>query len=116
MSIKPGRLNIPIQRRSDFSLSLEFRDSADVPINFTGWGGYAQAWNKDRTIKYVDFEVNFVNRLLGRLDLLLGYDETELLPCESFWDLLLENPSAVRNYYLEGNIYVSEGYTNPPEA
>ena len=32
---------------------------------------------------------------------------------ELYYDVLLENASGLREYYLEGVIFVSEGYTRP---
>ena len=112
-SVKPGRHNIEIQRRADYSLCLTFKDSTQVPIDLTGWSVYAQIWNKARTVKYVDFSTVYVDRPLGEIKLVLTDVQTALLPDEAFYDVLLENPSGKRDYYLEGNVYVSEGYTQP---
>lgn len=113
VSLKPGQYNILLQRRADFSLPLEFKDSAGAPINFTNWGGYAQVWDKTGTTKYADFVVDFTDRALGQIEISMERADTEGIPCEAYWDLLLENPSAKMQYYLEGMVYVSEGYTRP---
>ena len=39
--------------------------------------------------------------------------QTALFPDELYYDVLLENSSGEREYYLEGVITVSEGYTTP---
>jgi hypothetical protein len=113
MAISPGQYSFPLQRRADHELLLQFKDSLDAPIDLTGWIAYAQAWNFDRTIKYADFVVSYVNRLAGSIKIALTDTQTALLPDEVFYDVLLENPSGLREYYLEGIIYVSEGYTAP---
>jgi hypothetical protein len=92
---------------------LQFTDSSDVPLNFTNWSGYAQAWNKGRTVKYADFLFTFVNRVEGRIKISLTDTQTEVLPDEIFYDILLEDSSGFRDYYMEGIGYVSEGYTKP---
>ena len=85
MAISPGIYNISLQRRADYSITLQFKDSNDAAVNLTGWTVAAQAWNQARTSKYADFTVTY--------------------------DVLLTNPSGLKEYYLEGTIYVSEGYT-----
>lgn len=111
MAIYPGTYNIILQRRADYSIDLQFKDSTGTAINLTGWTIYSQVWNKTRTTKYADFAVTYTNRLTGQVSLTLTDVQTTTFPDECYYDVLLENPSSIREYYLEGTIYVSEGYT-----
>lgn len=111
MAIQPGTYNITLQRRADYSITLQFKDSTDTPINLTGWTAAAQAWNADRTNKYADFTVTYTNRSTGTVSIALTAPQTASLPDEAYYDVLLTNPSGLKEYYLEGVIYVSEGYT-----
>lgn len=112
MSIQPGQYNIPdMQRRADYDLQLQFKDANGNPVDLTNWTVYAQVWNKERTTKYADWAVTYTNRSIGSVSLALTDTQTETFPDECQWDVLLENPSGLRNYWLEGTIYVSEGYT-----
>jgi hypothetical protein len=113
MSIQPGQYNITVQRRADYDLQLQFKDSTDAAINLTGWTAYAQVWNAGRTTKYADFAVTYVNRSTGTIKIALTDTQTAAFPDEAYYDVLLENPSTLREYYLEGIVYVSEGYTAP---
>jgi hypothetical protein len=113
MSVQPGQHNITLQRRADYDLQLQFKDSTDAAINLTGWTAYAQVWNQGRTTKYADFSVTYVNRATGTIKILLTDTQTASFPDEAYYDVLLENPSGLREYYLEGIAYVSEGYTAP---
>lgn len=113
MSVQPGQHNITLQRRADYELALQFKDSTGAPINLTGWTAYAQVWNRERTTKYADFTVVYVDRLTGQIKISLTDTQTTTLPNEAYYDVLLENPSTLREYYLEGIVYVSEGYTVP---
>lgn len=114
MSVQPGQYNITdLQRRADYDLSLQFKDSAGVGINLTGWTAYAQVWNQERTTKYADFTVTYTNRAAGQIKIALTDTQTAAFPNEAFYDVLLEDSSGLRNYYLEGIVYVSEGYTAP---
>jgi hypothetical protein len=111
MAISPGTYNTTLQRRADFALDLQFKDGSSSPINLTGWSVIAQAWNQDRTVKYADFAITYTNRLTGSVSALLTYAQTALFPDEVFYDVMLVNPANLREYYLEGTLYVSEGYS-----
>jgi hypothetical protein len=111
MAVSPGTYNIRLQRRADYSVALQFNDSTGAAINLTGWTAYAQAWNRDRTTKYADFAITYTSRASGQITISLTDSQTTTFPDECYYDVLLENPSTIREYYLEGTIYVSEGYT-----
>ena len=111
MAITPGTYNILLQRRADYSVALQFKDSTGASINLTGWTAYAQAWDKGRTTKYADFAITYTSRVNGQIAIALTDTQTALFPDECYYDVLLENPSGLREYYLEGAIYASEGYT-----
>jgi hypothetical protein len=113
MSIQPGQHNITVQRRADYSLQLQFKDSAGVGIDLTGWTAYAQVWDQGRVTKYADFAITYINRLTGQINIALTDTQTAAFPNEAFYDVLLEDTAGLRNYYLEGIVYVSEGYTQP---
>lgn len=111
MAISPGTYNISLQRRADYSIALQFKDNTGAAINLTGWTAAAQAWNQSRTTKYADFTVTYTNRSTGTIAIALTDDQTATFPSEVYYDVLLTNPSGLKEYYLEGIIYVSEGYT-----
>jgi hypothetical protein len=112
MAVSPGTYNISLQRRADYSVQLQFKDSAGAPIDLTAWSAAAQAWNKDRTTKYADFNIAYTNRASGTITISLTYTQTASFPDEVYYDVLLTNPAGIKEYYLEGIIYVSEGYTS----
>lgn len=111
MAIQPGVYNISLQRRADYSITLQFKDSTNTAINLTGWSVAAQAWNQGRTTKYADFTVTYTDRATGTIAIALTDEQTAVLPNEAYYDVLLTNTLGLKEYYLEGIIYVSEGYT-----
>lgn len=113
MSTSPGQYNITVQRRADFELQLQFKDSSEAAIDLTGWTAYAQVWDRPRSEKFADFAVTYVNRGTGTIKIALTDTQTATFPNEAFYDVLLEDTAGIRNYYLEGIVYVSEGYTAP---
>ena len=92
-------------------MQLSFEDSNDNPVDLTGWTASAQVWDKDRTAKVADFAVVYTDRPGGVIDISLTDTQTTTFADEQYYDVLLENPSGLKEYYLEGVIYVSEGYT-----
>jgi|TARA_Y100000289_G_scaffold57886_1_gene62657 hypothetical protein len=113
MSVQPGTHNFTLQRRADYSLLLQFKDSNDAVIDLTGFTAYAQAWDKARSTKYADFAVAYTNRSNGQVTISLTDAQTATFPDELYYDVMLENGSGNRDYYLEGVIFVSQGYTSP---
>ena len=76
MAIQPGTYSPTIQRRADYALPLEFKDSTGAAINLTGWTVLAQVWNQARTIKYCDFATTYTNRAAGSVSIALTYVQT----------------------------------------
>ena len=111
MAISPGIYNISLQRRADYSITLQFKDSAGADINLTNYTVAAQVWNQGRTTKYADFAITYTNRVTGTIAIALTDTQTTAFPDEAYYDVLLTNPSNLNEYYLEGIIFVSEGYT-----
>ena len=111
MAISPGTYNFTVQRGADHELALVFKDSNDAVIDLTGWTVTSQAWNQARTTKYADFTVTYTDRSAGSVKIALSDTDTVDFPDELYYDVLLENPSGLKEYYLEGIIYVAQGYT-----
>lgn len=111
MAVQPGTYNFTLQRRSDHNVTLQFKDSNNTAINLTSWTVAAQAWNKSRTEKYADFSVTYTDRTTGTVVIGLTSAQTATFPNEAYYDVLLTDPNGLKEYYLEGIIFVSEGYT-----
>jgi hypothetical protein len=113
MSVQPGTYNITLQRRADYSVLLQFKDSTGTVINLTGYTAYAQVWDKARATKYADFGIAYTDRANGQITISLTDTQTATFIDELYYDVLLEDDSGSREYYLEGVIFVSQGYTAP---
>ena len=112
MAISPGTYNMTIQRRSDHNIQLIFKDSNRNAINLTGFTVEAQVWEETRTTKYADFGVTYTNRSTGTIDIALTDTQTATFsPNILKYDVLVTNPSGLKEYYVEGSIFMSEGYT-----
>jgi hypothetical protein len=112
MAVSPGTYNISLQRRADYNVTLQFKDSTATAIDLTGWTVAAQAWDQTRTTKYADFSVTYTDRSAGTVAIALTDEQTALLPNEAWYDVLLTDTAGIKEYYLEGIIFVSEGYTS----
>jgi hypothetical protein len=112
MAISPGTYNMTVQRRSDHNIQLVFKDSNNAAIDLTGFTVAAQVWEETRTTKYADFAVTYTNRSTGTVDIALTDTQTATFsPNILKYDVLLTNPAGLKEYYLEGTIFMSEGYT-----
>ena len=113
MAVKPAQFNIRPQRRADYPMTLRFKDPDGVAINLTGWTVLAQVWKTDRSQKLGDFTVNVSSPATGEVEMVIPYTVTTSLPDECRYDVMLVAPSGLREYYLEGIVRPSEGYTVP---
>ena len=112
MAIIPGKKNFTIQRRADFPIKLTFKASTGSAINLSGYTVAAQVYDESRSTKYADWTVAYTNRSGGIVDISLSDTDTATFtPSILFYDVLLTEPSGSKNYYLEGKLFVSEGYT-----
>ena len=112
MAIIPGVKNFTVDRRADFPIRLTFKDSTGTAINLTGFTVAAQVYNDDRSTKFADWSVSYVDRSNGIVDISLSDTDTaSFTPNILFYDVLLTEPSGSKNYYLEGKLFINEGYT-----
>jgi hypothetical protein len=111
MSVSPGTYNFTLQRRADYSLALQFKGGNDVAVDLTGSTVSAQAWNKQRSKKYADFAVAYPDRANGEVTVSLTDAQTTALPDVVYYDVLVTSAGGLKDYYLEGQITVSQGYT-----
>ena len=112
MAIIAGDYDFTVQRRADHTESIRITDSSDSAVNLTGFTIAAQVWNKDRTGKYADFTIAYTNRTNGEFTMSLTHIQTlQFTPDELVYDVLILNSAGQREYYIQGNIFVSEGYT-----
>ena len=112
MAIIPGKKNFTVDRRADFPIRLTFKDSTGSAIDLTGFTVAAQVYNEDRSTKFADWTVAYTDRSNGIVDISLSdTDTTNFTPNILFYDVLLTDPSGNKNYYLEGKLFINEGYT-----
>lgn len=111
MSVSPGTYNFTLQRRADYSLALQLKGGNDVAVDLTGSTVAAQAWNKPRSTKYADFAVTYPDRANGEVTISMTDAQTALLPDVVYYDVLVTSSGGLKDYYLEGQITVSQGYT-----
>tara|TARA_R100000773_G_C4218674_1_gene117158 strand:+ start:1472 stop:1813 length:342 start_codon:yes stop_codon:yes gene_type:complete len=112
MAIQAGTYDFTVQRRADHNIQIVFKDSNNNAISLIGYTVAAQVWDKPRSNKYADFAVTYTNRVNGTVDIALTDTQTETFsPNELKYDVALTNASGLKEYYLEGTIFVSEGYT-----
>ena len=112
MTAKTAVKNFTIQRRADFPMRLIFKDANGTAVNITGFTVAAQVWNDDRSTKFADFSVTYTDRTNGTVDLKLSDTDTANFSVNILrYDVLLTDPSGDKMYYLEGTLFVSQGYT-----
>ena len=113
MAILPATKDFTVDRRADFGLRLTFKDSTGTGINLTGYTVAAQVWDKARTVKYADWGITYTDRAAGTVHISLTDVQTETFALDKlYYDVILTDSNGLKEYYLEGSIKVSEGYTS----
>ena len=112
MAISPGTYDMTIQRRSDHTVNVTLKDSNGTAINLTGYTLASQIWDTVRTSKAADATCTVTNASGGTFDWKLTDTQTATLIAEEYrYDVRLTNPAGLHEYWIEGTIYMSEGYT-----
>lgn len=109
----PAQKNFIFQRRADLVVRFAFKYQ-NTPVNLTGYTPYGSVWNFDRSTKFQDLTMTWISQATGILEMKLPHSGTISLPDECPYDIMLVAPSGLRQYYIEGILYESEGYTTPP--
>ena len=112
MAVSPGTYNMTVQRRSDHKIKLVFKDSNNAAINLTGYTVAAQVGDEPRSNKYADWIITYTNRAAGTVHISLTDTQTaDFTPEVLKYDVVLTDGNGLKEYYLEGTIFVSEGYS-----
>ena len=113
MAVQPGTYNFTVQRRSDHTIPLVFKDGNNAAISLIGYTVVAQVWEETRTTKCADFTTTYTDRTAGSVSIgLTDVQTATFTPNVLKYDVLLVDGSGNKEYYLEGTIFVSEGYTS----
>ena len=112
MAINPGTYDMTIQRRSDHNVSVILKDSTGSTVNLGGYTVQSQVWDEARTSKAADVTIAITSSSGGAFDWKLTDTQTASFSSNEYkYDVLLTNSSGLKEYWLEGTIYMSEGFT-----
>ena len=111
MSISPGTYNFALQRRADWSVLLQFKDSNDAAISLVGATVAAQAWDKARANKYADFGIAYTSRANGQVTISLSDTDTTTVPEAPYYEVLVTYSKGRKDYDFEGVSVVEQGYS-----
>ena len=112
MAISPGKYDMTIQRRSDHSVSVTLKDSGGSAVNLSGYSIASQLWDSDRTTKAADATCSITSATNGTWTWTLTDTQTATLTADEYkYDVLLTNGSGLKEYWIEGTIFMDEGYT-----
>ena len=112
MAIAPKTYDFTLQRRSDHTFGVSLEDSTNNAVNLTGYTVTSQIWNVERTVKAADVTIAVTNAAGGTFNWTVTDTQTAQLTADEYrYDFLVSNSSGLKEYWLEGIIYIDEGYT-----
>lgn len=109
--IQPGLYDITIQRRGDFDIAFQLKDSEGVGLVLTGSTVQAQLWTAGRREKLFDFSVAITDQNTGKIIISLTEAQTETLPDTCFYDVMVTDTLGKSYYWVRGIATVEMGYT-----
>lgn len=110
--MEPLDVPLRIKQRVEFRRDLRFLSGTQF-ADLTGFNAIAEIWNDDRSLKYADFTVTWLNRVItntaldGDYHIRLSLPEplTIQAPEDAVWDLRMEPP----DMNVEPAFYAAEG-------
>ena len=112
MAVAPGTYDMTIQRRSDHTVSVTLKDSGGSAVNLTGYTLASQVWDSGRSTKAADATISVTNASGGTFDWKVTDTQTTGFTADEYkYDVRLTNPAGLHEYWIEGTIYMDEGYT-----
>jgi len=112
MAISPGIYDMTIQRRSDHSVSFQLQDNNLANVNLTGYTVTSQVWDESRANKLADATITITSVANGQFSWkVTDTQSTNFVNNTYRYDILLTDGSGNKEYWVEGRIFMSEGYT-----
>ena len=99
MAVSPGTYNVTIQRASDWSVILQFKDSTDTAINLTI--PFTHSIRTKRDLQNMPIYSCLYRPQQRQVTISLIDTQTATFIDELYYDVLLENASGLREYYLK---------------
>lgn len=106
----PARYDITVYQRATF------RRRFTLPFDCTGYDIEAQIWSIRRVTKMVQFDIEWVDQAGGVFDIVADFNQTKTTIKTGKWDLMVISPNGERNYWVEGDVTIDPGYSEPANA
>lgn len=107
-----ARYDITIPQRGTFRKRMRLK-AGGVPVIATGYQLVAQVWNRQRTVKFAEGVITWIDQATGLFELVIQYPVTRLITQDGQWDLMVIEPGGDRYYWLEGTAYLDKNYSEP---
>lgn len=107
--IQPGRYDITLQQGATFEMTVQYKDSAGVAVNMSGYTVAAKMFNRNGTQQVATFSTPWDVQASGRFKLRLESATTSGLTEQGQYDVLLTDPIGDKYYILEGAVFVNTG-------
>lgn len=109
--VTPGRYDITIHQGATFELPVQYKDSAGVPVNMSGYTVAGQLWNRLSTSKISDFTFAWTVQASGSFSLKLPSSVTSGITEQGQYDVLVTEPNGDKYYLLQGTAFFDPGLT-----
>ncbi len=109
--IEPGNYDITIHQGATFSLDLQYKDSAGVGVDMTGYLVAGTLVNRLNTATVATFTTSWVDQSLGKFKIKLSPSTTAGITSECQYDIMITEPGLDKYYLLQGRVFIDPGFT-----
>lgn len=107
----PARYDIIIHQGATFDLGVQYKDSAGIPVNMSGYIIEAELWNRTGTVKLADFSLPYEVQASGSFKMRLASNVTSGITEQGQYDLIITEPGGDKYYLLQGTAFIDLGLT-----
>lgn len=104
--------NLTIEQGSDYEIELTITNDDGTPLNLTDYTANSMMRKHYGSTVTESFDIQFVNRLAGEINLSMGSTATSSLKEGRYvYDIVLTSPQNFKTRVIQGNILVNPGVT-----
>lgn len=109
--VEPGTHDITIHQGATFLLGLQYKDSAGVGVNMTGYTVVGKLVNRLNTGTLATFQMSWVNQTLGEFRIKIPAATTAGITSEGQYDIMITEPGGDKYYILQGRAFLDPGFS-----
>jgi hypothetical protein len=106
---EPAKYDITIHQGATFELPVQYKDSAGVPVNMSGYTISGTLWDRLSNNRLATFSTPYVSQPSGMFVMRLEASTTSGITEQGQYDVLITTAEGDKFYLLEGSAFWNPG-------